>query len=129
MEELGISASMLLFLGVFFLILFLFTVYFLAVQTTWLVIDCATSQRSPGKKIVWIIALLLAFPISTLAYGWFATSKKAIRIISHAYAVFLLLTVIIYVAVIPQEFKEKVRQKTIELEQQELRRLGLAASE
>lgn len=76
--------SMFLFIGgIFFTIL---------IYPIWLLIHCALSEnRSTKFKVIWIISMLIAWPLAAIVYGLFGSKRKLFQWISGIIIVFCFL--------------------------------------
>lgn len=84
-----VIGAVLLFLGGAF--------FFLIIYPAWMLVDCAKTELPGKQKTIWIIAMLVAWPLAGMVYGLLRKENRLIRGLSLAGIV---LTVLVTVGII-----------------------------
>ncbi len=85
---LSVIGAVLLFLGGAF--------FFLIVHPAWMLVDCSKSELPGKKKTIWIIAMLVGWPLAGMVYGFLRKENRLIRNVSLAGIILtVLLTIVI----------------------------------
>ncbi len=64
------------------------------VYPIWAIVQCATSVLSNVAKAIWIVVMIIFWPIGSFVYGLFASSKRVFQWISGSAFAFIILIVI-----------------------------------
>ena len=74
-------------------ILFLSALFIFLIFPIWALVDCANSTSSKGTKTLWVIVMVLFWPLGGFVYGLFGTAQKWLRGAAVLVVIFCLLFV------------------------------------
>lgn len=76
----------LVLLAIFLGFLFLFFLLFgFLIYPIWVLVHCANSGHSTRAKTIWIIVMILCWPLGAFIYGFFASRKKVFQVFVIVY--------------------------------------------
>lgn len=81
----------------------------------WMLIHCATAQRSTKSKAIWIILMVLIWPIASYFYGLFASKRKLFKWFSSILIVLLAFLVFVFVSATAYLTKFTDNQLTLDI--------------
>lgn len=97
--------ALLIVIGVFGVIIFGGLIY-----PIWMIVHCANSERSGGKKATWIIFMILVWPIVSIFYGLLASGRTLFKWISVFYLMGVIALIALMMVGVPWSSKIIVQQ-------------------